>query len=351
MSIFGQPKRIAKPFAGVTPQEAYRSGSLGLRGPYQGAPSLRALAAMGQLRGLGALGTATITSQVPWQCWQSADFQTCHAQGYNSAASDCATKAATEFDGNMDNCMITYNDLYDAENCEPQYCASSMPAVSQPADVTAIKAIQASLNTQLAAQGFKPIAVDGKIGPATCGAATYISSLNGGTNPLASYLNASTCMTMTYPTRVGTTTPVSVPTLPTTQIVPGQDAPPLINHVWMVPDSQMVQIQSDCNTILAAHGYKPIALTGMLDSPTCGAMRWIKNNTGTDMLSVSGMNCQSYTDPQKLPNSPGSTPTQPGGPGTPVIKPGISSAAMGMGILAALVVGGGYYYAKKKGMV
>lgn len=345
MSIFGQPKRVARAFAGVTAQQAYQSGSLGLRGPYQGAPSMRALSAM------GALGTATITSQVPWQCWQSADFQTCHAQGYNSAASDCATKAATEFDGNMDNCMITYNDLYDAENCEPKYCASSMPAVSQPANSAAIKAIQTSLNTQLTAGGFKPIAVDGKIGPMTCGAATYISSLNGGTNPLSSYLGPNVCMTMTYPTRVGTTSPVSVPTLPTTQIVPGQAVAPLINHVWMVPDSQMVQIQSDCNAILAAHGYKPIALTGMLDAPTCGAMRWIKNNTGTDMLSVSGMNCQSYLDPQKLPNSPGSAPLQPGGPGTPLVKPGVSSAAMGLGILAALVVGGGYYYAKKKGMV
>lgn len=345
MSIFGQQKRVARSFAGVTPAQAFRSGSLGLRGSYQGAPSMRALRAM------GALGTATITSQVPWQCWQSSDFQSCHAQGFNSAAADCATKAATEFDGNMDNCMITYNDLYDAENCEPKYCASSMPAVSQPANVTDIKNIQAALNTQLAAQGFKPIAVDGKIGPATCGAATYISALTpGASNPLSAYLGPNVCMTMTYPTRVGTTTPVSVPTLPTTQIVPGQDAPPLINHVWMTPDSQMAQIQNDCNAILAAHGYRPIAITGMLDAPTCGAMRWIKNNTGTDMLSVSGMNCQAYTDPQKLPNSPGSTPLQPGGPGTPVSKP-ISSAAMGMGILAALVVGGGYYYAKKKGMV
>jgi hypothetical protein len=348
MSIFGQQKRVAGAFAGVTPQQAFRSGSLGLKGPYQGAPSMRAL------RQMGALGTATITSQVPWQCWQSADFQSCHAQQYAQAASDCATAAATEFDGNMDNCMITYNDQYDAENCEPKYCASSMPASAQPVNAAAtadIKNIQTQLNAQLVAGGFKPIAVDGKIGPMTCGAATYMSSLNGGTNPLSAYLGPNVCMTQTYPTRVGSTTPVSVPTLPTTQIVPGQAVAPLINHVWMVPDSQMAQIQNDCNTILAAHGYKPIAITGMLDAPTCGAMRWIKNNTGTDMLSVSGMNCQSYIDPTKLPNSPGSTPLQPGGPGTPVVKPGISSAAMGMGILAALVVGGGYYYAKKKGMV
>lgn len=343
MSIFGQQKRVARSFAGVSPEAVFRSGSLGLSGSYSRARTLRAI---------GALGTATITSQVPWQCWQSPDFQSCHAQSFNLATQDCATKAATEFDGNMDNCLVVYGDLYDSENCEPKYCASSMPATAQPVSASAIKSIQASLNAQLAAQGFKPIAVDGKIGPATCGAAAYVTALTpGATNPLSPYFGKGVCLTMTYPTKVGTTTPVSVPTLPTIPIVPGKDAPPLITHLWQVPDAQMAQIQNDCNVVLAAHGYRPIALTGMLDAPTCGAMKWIKDNTGTDMLSISGTNCQAFTAPTKLPNSPGSSPVQPGGPGTPVVKPGISSASMGMGILAALVVGGGYYYAKKKGMV
>ncbi len=341
MSIFGQPKRVAESFAPMTAREAFKSGSLGLRGPYQGAPSMRALRAM------GALGTATITSQVPWQCWQSADFQSCHAQQYAQAAADCAKDVDTVWDGNMDNCMISYNDMYDAQNCEPKYCAANMPLTNQPANAADIKKIQATINTQLAAMGYKPIAVDGKLGPATCGADGY------GNYPqlLLPYFGKNVCTTLTYPTKIGATKPDTVATLPTIQIVPGQTVPPLINHVWMTPDSQMAQIQSDCNTILAAHGYRPIPLTGMLDPQTCGAMRWIKNNTGTDMLSVSGMNCQGFIDPTKLPNSPASKPTQPGGPGTPVVKPGISSAAMGMGILAALVVGGGYYYAKKKGMV
>lgn len=344
MSIFGQPKRVARAFAGVTAREAYQSGSLGLKGPYQGAPSLRALAAMGQLRGLG---TATITSQVPWQCWQSSDFQSCHAQGYASAASDCATKAATEFDGNMDNCMITYNDLYDAENCEPKYCASSMPLYNQPANVTAIKAIQTTINSQLAAMGYKPIAVDGKIGPATCGADAY----GGYPQLLGPYLGPGVCTSLTYPTKIGASKPDTVATEPTIQITPGVDVPPLVTHQWLQKDSQMAQVQNDINVVLAAHGYQPIAVDGELGPASCGAMKWIRDNTGQDMLSISGTNCQAYTMPSKLPNSPGSRPVQPGGPGTPVVKPGISSAAMGMGILAALVVGGGYYYAKKKGMV
>jgi len=350
MSIFGQQKRSAAALA--LPQAgSFRSGSLGLRGPYQGAPSLRALAAMGQLRGLG---TATITSQVPWQCWQSTDFQNCHAQQYAQAASDCATAAATEFDGNMDNCMITYNDQYDAENCEPQYCASSMPASAQPVDPAAtadIKSIQTALNAQLTAGGYKPIAVDGKIGPQTCGAATYLSSMSGTANPLSAYLGPGVCTTMTYPTQVGSSVPVSVPTQPTIQIVPGQAVAPLITHQWLVKDAQFAQVQNDINTVLAAHGYRPIAVDGELGPASCGAMKWIKDNTGQDMLSVSGQNCQAFTAPSKLPNSPGSTPLQPGGPGTPIVKPGLSTAAMGLGILAALVVGGGYYYAKKKGMV
>lgn len=339
MSIFGQPKRTAKSFSGVTPQQVVNSGSLGLRGAYAPARTLRGLA--------GGLGTATITSQVPWQCWQSSDFQTCHAQSYAQAASACATDAATMFDGNMDNCMITYGDQFDAQNCEPKYCASYMPLTQQPAAVAAIKTIQTQLNVTLQAQGFKPLVVDGLLGPATCGAAAYLNS-----TALYPYLQAGVCTTLTYPTKVGSTTPVSVATLPTIPITPGQTAPALITHQWLVADSQMAQVQNDCNVILSAHGYKAIAITGMLDAATCGAMQWIKANTGTDMLSVSGQNCQAYIAPTKIPTTitPGSTPLPPGISNPPT--PGkISTASMAMGGIALLCAGGAYYYAKKKGMV
>lgn len=338
MSIFGQQKRVARSFAGVSPEAVFRSGSLGLTQSYSAARALRSI---------GALGTATVSSQVPWQCWQSTDFQSCHAQQYAQAAADCAKDVDTVWDGNMDNCMISYNDMYDAQNCEPKYCAQYMPLVNQPANVADIKSIQAKINTQLSAMGYKPIAVDGKIGPQTCGADGY----NGYPTLLDKYMGKGVCLTVTYPTKIGATKPDTVATLPTIQITPGVAVPPLVTHLWQVPDPQMAQIQNDCNVVLAAHGYRPIALTGMLDAPTCGAMKWIKDNTGTDMLSVSGPNCQAFTAPTKLANSPVSSPVQPGGPGTALVKPGISSASMGMGILAALVVGGGYYYAKKKGMV
>lgn len=62
------------------------------------------------------------------------------------------------------------------------------------------KALQQVTNTELATLGYCPIAVDGKLGPATCGARNRINI----ESPDAQYANPSTCQSYATPTSVST---------------------------------------------------------------------------------------------------------------------------------------------------
>lgn len=346
MSIFGQPKRIAQPMSGLS-ETAVRDGSLGLRGPYS------------SVRGLGALGLGA----TPWQCWNVQAFKDCHAVQWGNNQRACTTGgvAARDWDGNVDNCINALTDLDDGLNCVPKYCAEYNPPprpVGKVLDAGTVVKLQNQLNADLRVHGFKTISADGKLGPATCGAAFYLWNSNPKQSTVwTDYDLISYCGTGAYtnPTLVGAAAPLRTAVMPTTTIVAGQPIAPLIIHQWNQADAQMAQIQTEVNAILDANGYLSIPITGKLDAATCGAMKWARDNTGNDMLVFSGQNCQGFTAPTKKPASidPRNAPR---GSGPPSIapappSPGLSKASMMMGGLALLAAGGAYYYAKKKGMV
>ncbi len=344
MSIFGQQKRTARPLNGGgaanAMRGAFRDGSLGLRGPY-----VTTDGSLGQ-----ALGT------IPWQCWNVSAFQNCHQQQFGINQRDCAGGiAARDFDGNMDNCINALTDIGDGMECVPKYCqefaAAPRPNIAS-ISVAEGKKIQTQINALLVKNGFKPIVVDGVIGKATCGADAILH-----TGLLDGYQGLCAGGVMTYPTKVGQTKPVTVMTLPTTVVQQGQAAQPLLTHQWGQPDPQMAALQTDCNRILDQNEMISIPITGVLDAATCGAMKWIKENTGTDLLTASGQNCQGFTLPSKKPASISPQNALPGSPppsaliATPAPPGGLTSASMLTGGLLLLAAGGAYYYAKKKGMV
>lgn len=211
-------------------------------------------------------------------------------------------------------------------------------------------AIQKTTNAALTSHSFKPIVVDGKFGPATCGAALYVQQMKWSTvytdNNLSAY-----CKAWTNPTMVGKTTPEM-----TTVIQTSDGLTPPTTPQWGQSDPSLAATQQTINRSLDAAGYNTIPVTGVLDAATCGAMQWMKTNMGQDLMSTTGPNCQAFTAPTKraTPGNalPGTTPPNvaPPAPIPPNTHP-ITSATMLVGGLALAVAGGAYYYAKKKGLV
>lgn len=352
MSIFGNNKRPARAFSGLAQSGAYRSGSLGhlgLAGPYR----------YSQIPGASGLGEAA-SGTIPWQCWGATGFQDCYAQQWAAAQTTCnGGLAASGYGGDVATCIDSESLMNAYDTCIPKYCGSTIAQQTvnnsgKTLDAATVKTIQTTLNSQLSAQKMKPIAVDGKMGPATCGAARYLRLMNVSTVYDDYNLASGYCTTWTNPTLVGATTPLQTTVMPTTNIVQGQAVAPLTYPAWGQPDPTVPALQAQINQILDANQYNMIPHTGVLDAATCGAMKWIKDNTGQDMLSVSGKNCQSFTAPTKRPASI-SPQNAPPGSKPPIVAPPaptpVSQSALAMGGIALLVAGGAYYYAKKKGMV
>jgi hypothetical protein len=343
MSIFGQQKRVAR---AIDLQGVFRSGSLGLRGPYQA---------------VNGLGSSAAPGEIPWQCWGIQAFKDCHVANWAAAQKDCASGTAAKYGMTIDDCTNSFSAGDDGSKCVPKYCGQ-YAAITAPATATlpaaTVKKAQAQLNADLTRAGFKTIGVDGQLGPATCGAASYLYNSSPRQSTVWTDYNLyAYCGTTpgTNPTLVGASKPLTTYVAPTTTIVQGQQPVTAITHEWEVVDAQMAELQTSINRILSNNGMNPIAITQKLDAQTCGAMKWIKDNTGSDLLTMNGQNCQAYVMPTKKAASvtasnlpPGSGPP-PGAPLPPA--PGVTKAGMMMGGLALLVVGGGYYYAKKKGMI
>lgn len=360
--IFNPKSAIARPLSGsVLPNYSPIQGGAPRRPVYQGrilrhgvvqSNSVGEYFMNGAVQGLGrALGTG-VASTIPGTCWDVAGFKDCHAASFAKAQVDCqGGEAAANFGGDMDACTDIYADQYAIQTCVPQYCPGSEPS-TQAAGLTAsqVTAIQKTTNAALQANNFKPITVDGKLGPVTCGAALYVQQMKWSTvytdNNMAAY-----CQAWTNPTMVGKTVPES-----TTVIQESDGLTAATTPQWGQSDPHMAATQQQINRSLDASGYNTIAVTGVLDAATCGAMQWMKTNMGQDLLSVSGPNCQAFTMPTKrvTPASQpkGSTPpgVAPAAPTPPGTHP-ITSATMLVGGIAALALGGAYYYAKKKGMV
>jgi hypothetical protein len=201
-----------------------------------------------------------------------------------------------------------------------------------------VQSIQQQINAVLSANGYNSIAVDGKLGPATCGAAMYLQQQNLATiyidNGLSDY-----CTAWTNPTPNGQSSPAQT----------------TINQALDVATAQQ-----QINAALQAAGMAPIEVDSTLGPATCGAMQWMKQTTGQDLLSTVGASCGSFIAPTPLPIealapslAPQGTPPPayvPTAPTPPATHP-ITSATMLAGGLALCAVGGLYYLAKKKGLV
>lgn len=352
MSIFGNNTRTARSFSGLAQSGAFRAGSLGhlgLAGPYRNS----------QIRGASGLGEAA-SGTVPWQCWSAPGFQDCYSQQWGLAQSACnGGLAAKSYNGDTAACIDSESLMNAYDTCIPKYCGTTIAQQTvnnsgKVLDAATVKKIQTTLNTQLAANKMKPISVDGKMGPATCGAARYLLLMNVSTVYNDYNLASGYCTTWTNPTLVGSTVPLKTTVMPTTNIVQGQPVAALTFPPWGAPDPQMAPLQAQINQILDANQFNMIPITGVLDAATCGAMKWIRDNTGQDMLSTSGMNCQAFTMPTKRPASISPQNAKPGSP-PPVVAPPaptpMSQGSLALGGILLLAAGGAYYYAKKKGLV
>ena len=353
MSIFNPKSKNALPLNGsvlprYTPIERYQRSQMGeyfTNGAVSG------------------LGSSAAPGEVPWQCWGVKEFQDCHAAQWAAAHDDCVKNAA-QYGMSVDDCTAAYSAANDGSICVPKYCGQYAAISNQTAslDAATVKKAQTQLNADLKRSGYKLITVDGKLGPATCGAASYLYN----TTPrqstvwtdynLYAYCGSSPG---TNPTVIGASKPITTYVAPQVNVVQGQQVAAAITHQWGVEDAEMAALQGNINRILDSYGYLPIPLTNKLDAATCGAMKWIGDNTGNNLLTMNGQNCQAYTLPSKKPASQ-SPSTAPGGSTPPAVAPPaptppskhpLTSASMLVGGLALAVAGAGYYYAKKKGLV
>jgi hypothetical protein len=342
MTIFKPHNVTARAMSGLMPQPgAFRSGALGhsLHSPYH------------SVRGLGA----GVASMIPGTCWDVTGFKDCHAASYAKAQTECAAGAAADnFGGDQDQCTDVYADQYAMLDCVPKYCPSSIAAQQQintgkKLPASTVLAIQKKLNTELAANGFKTITADGKLGPATCGAAQYLYGMKVSTVYTHYNLGSGYCPAVTNPTLVGQSSPVKTATLSVTTVTPSGISYAK-NPAWQTADPNVPSLQQQINVALVANGYNPLAITGRLDAQTCGAMKWMRDTTGQDLLSTTGTNCQAYVMPTKRTASV-IKPSTTTAPTLIATKPKTSQSSMAaIGGIAALGLIG-YYFAKKKGLV
>jgi len=303
------------------------------------------------VRGLGA-------SEIPGTCWDKSGFKTCHTQQWEKARTDCAAGDAKKyFDGNINVCIEAYADQGAIANCVPKYCPQSLPS---SATTNSIMAMQTGINVWLKANGFQLLSVDGKLGPKTCGAAAYLS-LAAKRNVWTEYgvKEGGKCVSFTYPTKVGSMTPVKVEVTPLVIVEQGKEPVVVIPVIpWGTKSADTLTLQRELNVHLRANGKAAISETGILDAVTCGAMQWLKQNTGQDYLATHGQNCKGYVDPTAamvaqaeapMPEAPPPTPTDNGAPLGPS-APKLSAASMVAG-LAVVSIGGTILYmvGKKKG--
>jgi hypothetical protein len=227
------------------------------------------------------------------------------------------------------------------------WCSSSHPcATGDPR----VKSLQTALNKVLSAHHMQLLVTDGKFGAKTCGAMAWLAAvppeewssdpvIADAPNYMVDDTGHSVCLSYTTPTPVGSTKPVDL----NKEI--GITLPPA-GAQWMQPNADMTGLQSGLNHDLAEHDYDPIAVTGVLDAPTCGAMKFAKDNWGmSDYFQRYGGNCQAYVTPHKTasaapPPATKTVATTDGGGPTPlgVKKKGMTTAWVvgGLGVAAGI---------------
>lgn len=155
-------------------------------------------------------GLAGATGPVPSQCWDATGFKACHDRVFAQAQKDCPTTgypnaAYPSYDDCVADLTATYvGPSAESTTCVSQYCPSASssgggggsgyPWNAYSADT---KTLQQSTNEALKAAGYCPITVDGKLGPATCGARKTLRE--SGAQPQMTW--PSTCQTFKAPSK------------------------------------------------------------------------------------------------------------------------------------------------------
>lgn len=134
---------------------------------------------------------------VPSACWSVTGFKPCVDASFKAAQTTCYAQKAyaeanpgspqaliwqSQFGGNFGNCTSYYNEP-GVNACVAKFCNKDQPATNYPWGVYSAqtKTLQDQLNQKLstpnlpdAPYGYMPINADGKVGPATCGAAQAV---------------------------------------------------------------------------------------------------------------------------------------------------------------------------------
>jgi hypothetical protein len=180
----------------------------------------------GSMAGLDArprpvgLGLTTVTGRyIPDSCFPSSAFQDCAIRQFASARAVCKGDGWSKL-GYRDifACEADQHDVATINMCVPKHCggegapaAAFYPWGVHSADT---EQLQRDLNTILKPNDRCPLAVDGKLGPGTCGAAKWADANFGGvvTTPPPPF----TCKSFTEPGRCpsGETPVVVAPPLP-----------------------------------------------------------------------------------------------------------------------------------------
>ena len=76
------------------------------------------------------------------------------------------------------------------------------------------------------------------------------------------------------------------------------------------PDDATKALQAQISGFLAAKGMAPLTVDGKLGAGTCGAARYLDQNSGTQFMSGYGLTsiCKAYTDPKPAGSSSKPTP-------------------------------------------
>lgn len=327
---------------------------------YQYLPQTPALEYLRSMRGIGALGAT-----VPGNCWDKPGFKTCNEQGWKLAQERCIKGglANREYGGDWAHCQEVEASDYAYYGCALRIC----PPPSAPRPTTSggwtwkastanasIRTFQDHLNACLKRNGFQAIAADGKLGPASCGAFKTVAGSCPDLFASDPIENIGICQSFTNPTKIGQTKPVQDPTSDEARKLDQQFG----GLPWMQTDVRAPELQRGLNQQIMGHDFLPIAVTGMLDAPMCGGMRFLDESTGSRWMQSWGQNCKGFKDPTKRPGA--AAPVGPIGPGPvgpvgpdPVgpVAPAKTSSAMMIagGLFAAVVVGGYAYYKSKTG--
>lgn len=236
-------------------------------------------------------------------------------------------------------------------------CGVTVQAVSPtrspvaPPTSAQVLQMQRLLNSEvLRPGGYKLIPEDGRLAPATCGAASDTASAASigrikVSSTLQTLLNHPGLLPACLPMKPWTFPQVAAPA--TTVAVRSSALPPLNRDGECVINfnqkyAEIGVVQQQLNTVLVANGYKPIPVTNVWDAATCGALFEL----GGRFSPVASSSCPHfYSVPLSCPTITKPASTVPVPP--PAKKPNL---AVTLGI-AALVGVSALVIAKKKGLI